>query len=344
MGGLATGLGDSTITHCCDAGDAFFLHEAGAPLGSRGPASGSSMNDDPRPDDVVGRIKTIFRYPIKSVGGESVARAYIDIHGGLGDHRYAFVDTETGNLCNAKNPRKYGSMLGCRAYYLDEPRLGEPLPTLEVAFPDGSRHRNVGTDLDDAMSRYLGRDVRLVDAVPSDATTELVWDATTGLAKDGVYRYTTKNSDGDDVLTYGPLQADRFFDLTPLHLITTSTIQHFRRLEPGANFDPRRYRPTMVIDTPAPGLAEDAWVGGRLTIGAAISAKVDMWTPRCVMSTLAHAKDVPLDRATLRTIAKHNSKTIAGLGQLACVGVYATVTAAGAIGVGDAVQLRSETN
>ncbi|OBG37142.1 MOSC domain-containing protein [Mycolicibacter heraklionensis] len=302
------------------------------------------MNDELRADSVVGRIKTIFRFPIKSVGGRSITDTYVDMHGSLGDHRYAFIDVETGNLCNAKNPRKYGSLLACRAYYVDEPRPGQPLPTLEVVFPDGQAHRNVGTDLDNAMSRYLGRTVRLAEAVPSDAKTELVWDAATGLPKEGVYSHTTTNSDGDEVLTYGPLQANRFFDLTPLHFITTSTLNHFQRLEPTARFNPRRYRPTMVIDTPAPGLVEDAWVGGRLTIGAAVSASVDLCTPRCVMSTLAHGKDVPLDRATLRTIAKHNSKSIGDFGRLACAGVYATVTATGPVRVGDPVRFESSSN
>ncbi|MGV0624648.1 MOSC domain-containing protein [Mycolicibacter minnesotensis] len=296
------------------------------------------MNDELPTDDVVGRIKTLFRFPIKSVGGQSLRQTYIDSHGGLGDHRYAFIDIETGNLCNAKNPRKYGSMLACRARYLDEPRRGQPLPTMEVRFPDGSTHRNVGRDLDDAMSDYLGRSVRLADTVPGDAKTELVWDAATGLPKAGVYSYATSNADGDEVLTYGPLQANTFFDLTPLHLITTSTLEHFRRLEPGANFDARRYRPTMVVDTPSPGLVEDAWVSGQLRIGDTLTAEVNMWTPRCVMSTLAHAKDVPLDRATLRTIARNNSKTVGEMGQLACAGVYAGVTATGPVRVGDPVR------
>ncbi|KAA1431830.1 MOSC domain-containing protein [Mycolicibacter arupensis] len=302
------------------------------------------MIDVSADDGVVGRIQTIFRFPIKSVGGHTLNETYIDTHGAVGDHRYAFIDIETGHLCNAKNPRKFGAMLACRARYLDEPQPGQELPTLEVVFPDGSVHRNLGNDLDAAMSAYLGRPVRLADTVPADAATELVWEATTGLPKAGVYSHTTTNADGDEVLTYGPLQAHRFFDLTPLHFITTATIAHLRGLEPGANFNPRRYRPTMVIDTPAAGLVEDSWLGGRLSIGSDCKASVDMWTPRCVMSTLAHGKDVPLDRATLRTIAKHNSKAIPNLGRLACAGVYANVLATGLVRVGDSVRYEPEPN
>ncbi|BBY34976.1 hypothetical protein BST33_00380 [Mycolicibacter minnesotensis] len=56
------------------------------------------------------------------------------------------------------------------------------------------------------------------------------------------------------------------------------------------------------------------------------------------MSTLAHGKDVPLDRATLRTIAKHNSKPVPDLGRLACAGVYANIIATGQVQVGDVVR------
>ena len=56
------------------------------------------MNDELRADSVVGRIKTIFRFPIKSVGGRSITDTYVDMHGSLGDHRYAFIDVETGNV------------------------------------------------------------------------------------------------------------------------------------------------------------------------------------------------------------------------------------------------------
>ncbi|MDH6196630.1 uncharacterized protein YcbX [Mycobacterium frederiksbergense] len=292
----------------------------------------------PEPETRVGAVKTIFRFPIKSVGGHPIEQGYVSEQGLLGDRRYAFIDLESGNLCNAKNPRKYGSMLACRANYVEEPKVDEPLPTLEVRFPDGSVHRNVGADLDDAMSRHLGRPVRLITSVPKGSKTEIVWDEATGIPKDGVYAHTTTNADGDDVLSYAPVEGETFFDLTPLHLLTTSTIEHFQRIDRTANFDPRRYRPTMVIDTAIPGLVEDEWVGGRLALGDGLHARIDLCTPRCVMSTLAHDKDVPLDRSTLRTIVKHNTKVIPGLGRLACAGVYAGVISSGVVRVGDPVR------
>ena len=60
---------------------------------------------------VVGSVKTIFRFPVKSVGGRTLQQALVGSEGVLGDRQYAFVDLETGNLANAKHPRKFGSML-----------------------------------------------------------------------------------------------------------------------------------------------------------------------------------------------------------------------------------------
>lgn len=286
----------------------------------------------------VGTVKTLFRFPIKSVGGRMIPQAHVDTSGLLGDRRYAFVDLESGNLCNAKNPRKYGSMLACRALYTEEPRPGEPLPVLEVVFPDGSAHRNIGTALDDAMSRYLGRRVRLTATVPEGAKTELVWDE--AIPKDVVGDYLTVNADGDDVLTYAPSEGDTFFDLTPLHFLTTSTLEFFQKRHASANFDALRYRPTMLVDTPEAGLVEDGWVGGTLAVGDGLRAKIELHTSRCVMSTLAHASDVPLDRATLRTIVRHNTKVIPGMGRWACAGVYAGVVRPGYVRVGDQVRFQ----
>lgn len=60
--------------------------------------------------------------------------------------------------------------------------------------------------------------------------------------------------------------------------------------------------------------------------------------PRCVNTTLAQG-DLPRDREILRTVARENRQEFAGLGQWACLGVYATVVEPGEVAVGDAVEL-----
>jgi uncharacterized protein YcbX len=291
---------------------------------------------------LVGTLKTIFRFPIKSVGGRTIDRAYIGAEGVLGDRQFAFLDLETGNICNAKNPRKFGSLLALRAYYVTEPQLGEELPTLEVLFPDGRTFQNVGADLDDAVSEYLGRPVVLISTVPEGAKTELVWLDNVGMSENAMSETTARDDTGSRVLEYAADTSGKntFFDLTPLHLITTSTIEHFKAINPEATFDPRRYRPTVVIDTDETGLVEEAWVDGKVMMGESALADVLMIAPRCVMTTLEHDTDLPLDRSTLRTIVKHNTQEVPGWGKWACAGVYAHVGAHGPISVGDPVYVQ----
>ena len=306
------------------------------------------MHDEPRGDSatasLIGTIKTIFRFPVKSVGGTAIIQAHVGMEGLLGDRRYAFMDLRSGQLCNAKNPRKYGRLLACRARFIAEPEPHQDLPPLEVEFPDGRTHRNGHGDLDVAMSRYLGFPVRLISTVPEDVTTEIVWDESSGMAKEGVYADATLNASGDYVVALRSRRKNQtFVDLAALHLMTTSTADHLHQLDPAANFDPRRYRPTMVLDTDSPGLVEDTWVGGSLALGDQVSTEVVMSTPRCVMSTLEHAPDVPLDRSTLRSLVKNNTKDVPGWGRWACAGVYGAIAGTGEIRVGDPVRFTEGT-
>lgn len=288
---------------------------------------------------LVGTLKTIFRFPIKSVGGCAIDHAYIGAEGVLGDRQFGFLDIESGNICNAKNPRKFGSLLSLRASYLTEPVLGQDLPPVEVEFPDGRTFRNVGVELDDAVSQFLGRRVKLISTVPEGAKTELVWLDNVGMAENAMSETTARDDAGARVLEYAADTSGKntFFDLTPLHLITTSTVEHFKAINPEATFDPRRYRPTVVVDTLETGLVEEAWVDGLVTMGETAVADVLMIAPRCVMTTLEHDTDLPLDRSTLRTIVKHNTQEVPGWGKWACAGIYAHVGAHGRINVGDPV-------
>jgi uncharacterized protein YcbX len=68
---------------------------------------------------------------------------------------------------------------------------------------------------------------------------------------------------------------------------------------------------------------------------------VDLATMRCVMTTLAQ-RDLAADRQTLRVVSKANRVEIPGLGVWACAGVYASVSAPGAIRLGDPVAVTSD--
>jgi uncharacterized protein YcbX len=147
-----------------------------------------------------------------------------------------------------------------------------------------------------------------------------------------------REEDGQ-ILTAMPLSflspPGTLFDVTTLHLLTTSTLATLSSLAPDADFDVRRYRPNVVVETPGEGFVENGWVGSTVAIGAS-SARVDMSTMRCVMTTLAR-DGMARDRAQLQAIARHNRLEIPGMGTWACAGIYASVVGAGQVAVGDPV-------
>ena len=131
---------------------------------------------------------------------------------------------------------------------------------------------------------------------------------------------------------------DTFSDLAVLHLMTTATLAELAFHAPDATFDARRYRPNLLLDAPGRGFIEDDWVNAELSVGDQARVSITMPTMRCVMTTLAQA-DLPEDRQTLRTIAKHNRREITGLGRWACAGVYGAVTGGGVVRRGDEVRV-----
>jgi hypothetical protein len=53
-------------------------------------------------------------------------------------------------------------------------------------------------------------------------------------------------------------------------------------LEPQSRFDARRFRMNVIVDTPARGFVENAWVGRTLAIGHEVRLGVALPDPRCV--------------------------------------------------------------
>ena len=135
----------------------------------------------------------------------------------------------------------------------------------------------------------------------------------------------------NDVVTDEAMPEHTFFDLAPIHILTTATLDRLRDLYPQGRFEARRFRPNIVIEAAAwsTGFVENDWVGHTLAIGDEVRLSVTAPCPRCVMTTLPQS-DLPGDLGILRTAVRYNK---------AHVGVYATVLQAGTIRRGDAVRL-----
>ncbi|MFF4214887.1 MOSC domain-containing protein [Streptomyces nondiastaticus] len=101
--------------------------------------------------ELIGTIEAIWRYPIKSTGGERLQHAHVGTRGLAGDRLFAVRDAE-GRLGSGKNTRRFRRMPGLlhlRSRYPDGP-AGRP----ELLDPHGA----AVPDPDAYLRHYLGRD------------------------------------------------------------------------------------------------------------------------------------------------------------------------------------------
>jgi uncharacterized protein YcbX len=230
------------------------------------------------------------------------------------------------------------------ARYVDEPGTTGAVVPVELTFPDGTTVRSDAPGVDDVLSKFCGRDVTLASNANEGQALEEVWPTIDGLAPQELVAAMSAGrvEDGQpvsDIPVASMAPAGTYFDLTTLHVITTATLRQLAQLEPDADFDHRRYRPNVLVESDvAAGFVENDWVGTTLALGDTLRARVDLPTMRCVMTTLAQ-DGMPADRRTLQTIARHNRIEITGIGLWACAGVYGSITDAGAVAVGDTVEL-----
>jgi uncharacterized protein YcbX len=283
------------------------------------------------PQDGLGSVVSLWRYPVKSMMGEELNASEVTERGLLGDRAYALVDSSDGKVASAKNPRKWPQLFDFRAALVDVPRPGAKVPPVRINLPDGTMVTSEQGDLNQVLSRALNREVRfdatergqreVVESTfpnPWTPTAEEYWPDMEGL-------------DYRDTVTDFELPEGTFFDCAVVHVLTTATLDRLRELYPEGRFEVRRFRPNVVVETAdgAKDFVENDWIGRTLAIGDAVRLKITDPCPRCVMTTLPQG-DLPKDPGILRTAAQHNQVH---------VGVYASVLRGGRVQRGDAVRL-----
>ncbi len=279
-------------------------------VGVRGREAAATRYNPP----MTNRIAALYRYPVKSMLGEDLAAAEINSRGVAGDRACAVIDPAENRVGSAKIPHKWARLYGFRAAYAEEPRDGAaPLP--HITFPGGATISAGDPGIEAMLSRVFGREVRFVSEKPEGLKLEAAKPGTDAIALEQTIDFPLINP---------------FFDFAALHLVTTATLARLRSLHPDGDFDPRRFRPNVVIDTPGEeGFVEQTWVGQTLALGAEVRVRILMPTHRCAATTLPH-HSLPNDPEILRTANRHNNGN---------VGVYATVVQAGVVRVGGEVQV-----
>jgi uncharacterized protein len=289
----------------------------------------------------VGTVRALWRFPVKSMLGEEVDAADLSEGGIVGDRAYAVRDRETGKVASAKHPKLWPDMLACRAAFVEPPRAGDELPPARIELADGNSVMSDADDVDDVLSAFFGRDVELSHAAENGYTIDQYHPDEENYDPDGHRDEVVEAQLGAAFFNESGLPSavpeGSFFDLFPLSVLTTSTLDQLGELEPQSRFDVRRFRMNVIVDSAARGFVENEWVGRTVAIGDNVRLGVALPDPRCCMPSLAQ-EDLPRDPRILKALARHNRIDVAGA-LFPCAGVYAVAEATGTIRKGDGVSL-----
>lgn len=255
--------------------------------------------------------------------GVSVESINLSPLGIVGDRHWAIRDLERGGIRGAK---KIGELMQFSAQRNNNDVI--------ITFPGGTQVSSVDEDVNFMLSEVLGRNV-LLESLPTDNNLE---------------HFRRGPGDSDDPLTelrgiFGreeneplpnfasfPPEVAEFesppgthHDCWPLMVMTTSALQAMQQALPDSNVDIKRFRPSIVIDTPESGHPEFTWTGKTAQLGTAVIEFLDP-CPRCIMITRKVNDELPEDRAILRHVVRDLNQA---------VGVYARIVTPGYVALGD---------
>jgi uncharacterized protein YcbX len=283
----------------------------------------------------LGRIREIWRHPVKSMQGERIERTPLGERGVPGDRAWAVRDEVRGGIRGGK---KIPGLMRLAARYLEDPKADAPAPAPEITLPDGTR---LSADAPDAAARVsdaVGAKVTLWPLRPRSDLAHYRRGAPTHADVLTELRSIFGREEGEPLPDLASLPRELFeyesppgtyFDAFPLLLVTDASLRRLAELAPASRIDVRRFRPNFVIEAsdPAAGFVEAGWAGARLRLGDAV-LEATIACPRCVMITHGFA-DLPRDPGLMRTVVREANQ---------CVGIYAVVREPGEVRVGDAIE------
>jgi len=279
-----------------------------------------------------GTVSQLWRYPVKSMGGERLEAAALTWRGIPGDRGWAVYDESRQGITNAK---RLPLLRACRARYASEPVAGASSPPVEITLPDGARVMSDSPDAARRLGDVLGRAVALRALGPtgSESAPRLTSEGETPDTLRALMGLLPDEPEAD-MSEFPPerlrlLRQGNFFDALPIHLLTRATLRTLARLAPESVWDERRFRPNLFVESDdADGYPELAWIRRRVRVGTAVIDVVS-GCPRCVMVTQP-VDDVPQDHRVMRTLVRETRHT---------AGIYAGIAGEGQVRVGDEVEV-----
>ena len=303
---------------------------------------------------IIGTIKEIWRYPVKSMAGQRLQTCTVGPIGIPGDRGWALRDEKTKEITNGKH---IPQLMMCAARYVAEPSNGD-IPNVHITFPDGTEIHSNDPAINSRLSEFFQKNVTLWPRQPASnkdhyrrrsASARLMAPLLRTAGFRSLLPQLTKlpglndqlrglfsRESNEPVPDISLLPAEvleftsplgTYFDAYSVNVLTTASLKRMGTFNPAAMWDVRRFRPNFLIET-ADGVEECDWSGKTVRLGT-VELKGEIPCARCGMTTHAQG-GLPKDPSVLRSIVKDADQNL---------GLYASVSKPGEVRVGDSVEV-----
>ena len=257
---------------------------------------------------IVGKVESLWRYPVKSMRGEELDEAFAGFSGIYGDRLFAFKSSASPKGFPYLTAREQTRLLQYRPRFRYPNKAARPVNLTEA--------ESMGANPVSANPSEL-----VVDVKTPDGRT---------LAIDDPALTTMVRADIDEKHQLTLMRSERA--MTDCRPFSMFSLQSARQLaeETGTPMDKRRFRANVYVDlTSAQGFAENDFVGRSLRIGPKAVVTILERDPRCMMITLD-----PDTGEKTPAILKKVAQAHDGM-----AGVYGAVIVEGMLHKGDSVEL-----
>jgi len=258
----------------------------------------------------IGKVESLWRYPVKSMHGEELSEAFVSFAGVYGDRLFAFR--------SAVRPKGFPYLTGREQtkMVLYRPRFRHPD---QAAKPP---------NLAEAESIEPGLSPIFAD--PADLAVDVETPSGEVLSVDDPMLIRKLEEGLGEKHALSLLRSERSMtDCRPVSLFSVQTGRQLSE-ELGIDLDKRRFRANVFMDLASTsGFAEDGLVGRALRIGSKAVVSTLERDPRCAMITIDPAT-AQRNPAILGHVTKaHDGKA----------GVYGAVLVEGMVRVGDVIEV-----
>jgi len=259
---------------------------------------------------VIGKVDSLWRYPVKSMRGEELKEAFVGFSGVYGDRLFAFKDAAAPGGFPYLTAREQQDMLLYRPRFQNSDKAAKP-PNLTEA-----------EDMAPGITPIFADSAELALNVETPSGEVLAVDDPALIDQ---LRTGLKDK---HALTL--LRSDRALtDCRPVSLFSLQTTRQLGE-EIETVLDKRRFRANVYMDLEAvDGFSEDGLVGKTLQIGSKVVLSILERDPRCKMITL-DPDTAESNPKILRIVAK---------GHDGMAGIYSAVLVEGAVKPGDEIKL-----